>query len=94
MLVQIILKSVSPYVPVIHSAYGLGKTCIRVYSATSPSQALIQGAKGLVIDCTPPVIKYPLLCLGAVVCSGCTVFTGDPSFLIGALECCSAIVDS
>ena len=47
-------------------AYGFAQTCFRVYNAASPTKALIAGVKGIIIDCTPPVIKYPLLCAGAL----------------------------
>jgi hypothetical protein len=93
MLVNAVLKKVAPFVPVLGSAYGFTKTCVKVYNATSPTKALIAGVKGVVVDCTPPIIKYPLLCAGAVLCGGCAVFTGDPNFIVGALECCSGIVD-
>ena len=67
MVVNTALKTVSPFVPVAGSAYGLVRTCVKVYNATSPTKALIAGVKGIVIDCTPPVIKYPLLCAGALL---------------------------
>ena len=94
MIVNTALKSVAPFVPVVGSAYGFTKTCVRVYNATSPTKALIAGVKGVVIDCTPPVIKYPLLCAGVVACGGAACFTGDPNFVVGAFECCGAIVES
>lgn len=70
MLVNSALKTVAPFVPVVGSAYGFGKTCIRVYKSSSPSAAIIAGVKGILINCTPPVIKYPLLCAGALACGG------------------------
>ena len=93
MIVSTALKSVAPYVPVAGSAYGSARTCVRVYNATSPSKAIVAGVKGIVIDCSPPVVKYPLLCAGAVACGGAACFTGDPNFAVGAFECCSAIVE-
>lgn len=93
MIGNLALKTVVPFVPVAGSAYGLARTCIRIYNATSPTKALVAGFKGIVIDCTPPVIKYPLLCAGALVCSGAACVTGDPNFAVGAFECCSAIVE-
>lgn len=93
MVVNTALKIVAPYVPVAGSAYGFVKTCVKVYNATSPIKAFVAGVKGIVIDCTPPVIKYPLLCAGAITCGGIACFTGDPNFAIGAFECCSGIVE-
>ena len=91
-VVQAALTRVAPYVPVVGSAYGFGKTCFEVYSATTPSRAIVAGVKGVVINCTPPVIKYPLLCATMVACGGAACFTGDPNFAVGAIECASAIV--
>ena len=87
MIINTALKTVAPFVPVIGSSYGFARTCVRVYNATSPTKALVAGVKGIIIDCTPPVIKYPLLCAGAAC------VTGDPNFAIGAFECCSGIVE-
>lgn len=87
-----LIKAVSPFVPVASSAYGFGKTCIEVYKASSPTKAVIAGVKGIIVECTPPIIKYPLLCAGAIACGGAACFTGDPNFAVGAFECCNAIV--
>jgi len=94
MFIKSALKAVSPFVPVAGSAYGFTRTCIKVYKASSPSAALVAGVKGIVIDCTPPVIKYPLLCAGALACGGAACVTGDPNFAVGAFECCEAIINS
>lgn len=93
MIINTALKTVAPFVPVAGSEYGFGRTCVKVYNATSPTKALVAGIKGIVLDCTPPVIKYPLLCAGALACGGAACITGDPNFAVGALECCSAIVE-
>ena len=93
MIVNTALKTVAPFVPVAGSAYGFTRTCIRVYNATSPTKALVAGVKGIVIDCTPPVIKYPLLCAGAVASGGAAFVTDHPNFAVGAFECCTAIVE-
>ena len=92
MILNTALKTVAPYVPVAGSAYGFAKTCFNVYNATSPSKALIAGVKGIVIDCTPPIIKYLLLCAGLVACGGAACVTGDLNFVVGAFECGGAIV--
>jgi hypothetical protein len=52
MIVKAALKTVAPFVPLAGSAYGFGKTCIRVYNATSPSAAVVAGMKGIIIDCS------------------------------------------
>lgn len=68
MIVNRALKAVALFVPIVGSAYGFTRTCVKVYNLTSPTKALIVGAKGIIIDCTPPVIKYPLLCARAIAC--------------------------
>ncbi len=56
MIVNTALKAVAPFVPVAGSAYGFVRTCVKVYNATTPSRAIVAGVKGIIIDCTPPVI--------------------------------------
>ena len=56
------LGKAAPYVPVIGQVYGITTTCMRVYNATSPTKDMVEGCKGIIIDCSPPVIKYPALC--------------------------------
>jgi hypothetical protein len=69
MLVSSALGKVAPFVPVVGSAYGFGKTCIEVYSASSPSGAIVAGVKGVIVTVrlhlfnTPP---YVLRCWLAV----------------------------
>lgn len=92
MVISTVIKTIAPFVPVAGSAYGFAKTCVKVYNATTPTKAVIEGFKGIILDCTPPVIKYPLLCAGAIACGGAACFTGDPNFAIGAFECCNSII--
>ena len=90
MLVSSALGKVAPFVPVVGSAYGFGKTCIEVYSASSPSGAIVAGVKGVVVNCAPPFIKYPAM----LACGGAACVTGDPNFAFGAIECATEIVKS
>ena len=75
MLIPHGIKRIAPYISIIGSSYGFCKTCYRVYNSTSPSKAIIEGVKGVVIDCIPPVIKYSLLCAAAIGCAGCVIVT-------------------
>jgi len=86
------LQNVGPYVLVLGSTYVIIKTCIKVYNATSPANAILVGVKGVLIDCTPPVIKYPALCAAIAGCTAGAGITGDPNFIVGALECTSTII--
>lgn len=94
MLIRLAFKIASLYVPVVSSVYGFARTCVKVYNATSPTKALATGVKEILIDCIPPLIKYFMLCLGAIACGGAACFTGDPNYVVGAFECFNDIVTS
>lgn len=63
-------------IPILGSCYGLVKTAINVYSASSPVEAVQTGVIGVFVNCTPPVIKYPVLCTHLVVSAIATVASG------------------
>ena len=63
--------------PVIGSCYGFANTAVKAYNCSTPSGAIVTAAKGVVIDCTPPVIKYPDLCSALAGCSIASVTTGS-----------------
>lgn len=86
------LNTVGPYVPMLGSAFGIVKTCIKVYNATSPANAIVVGVKGVLIDCTAPIIKYPALCAGIATCAAGACVTGDPNYIVGALEWTNAVI--
>ena len=92
MIINLTLKKVSPFIPVASSAYGFTKTCFKVYNSATSTKALVSGFKGIIIDCTPVIIKYLLLCTGAIACVIATYITGDFNFAVGTFECCSALV--
>ena len=69
-------------VPYVGSAYGFAKTCNKVYNTTSPVDAVLTGVKSIVLDCTPPVIKYLVLCSALAACSVACITTGGNPFLI------------
>ena len=94
MLVSSALGKVAPFVPVVGSAYCFGKTCIKVYSAASPFRAIVAKVKGVVVNCMPPIIKYPALCAAMLACGGAACVTGGPNFAFNAIECATEIVKS
>jgi len=64
-----VVGAVISSLPVIGQTYGLTKTAVKVVAnATSPTEAVVIGIQGVLIDCTPPVVKYPLKC-AALACS-------------------------
>lgn len=71
-------------VPYVSSAYNFAKTCNKVYNSTTPVGALTEGAKGILIDCTPPVIKYPVLCSALAACCVASVCTGGNPLAVSA----------
>jgi hypothetical protein len=67
-----LLVTVLKNVPVIGQTYGFVKVAKIVYNSTDVLSATTQAVKGIIIDCTPPVIKYPVKCsilaLSLIVC--------------------------
>lgn len=56
MVADIIVRNI----PVVLNAYGFVKTAKRVYNSTSLVGAVTAAVKGIVVDCSPPQVKYPL----------------------------------
>lgn len=81
--------------PVIGSCYGFATTAIKVYNSTTPSRAVKAAVKGLVLDCTPPAIKYPVLCAALAGCCVASVATGGNPLVVSAtVTIGEAIVES
>lgn len=57
-----IVSKVGDYTPVVGTTFSFIKTAKKVYKCTSPMEAVSVGVKSVVIDCTLPIIKYPVLC--------------------------------
>jgi hypothetical protein len=70
--------------PVIGSCYGFAITAVKVYNSSTPSGAIKTAVKGVVLDCTPPVIKYPALCAALVGCCIASVTTGGNPLAVSA----------
>jgi hypothetical protein len=62
-----ILRTIAGSTPVVGQVMSLTKTATRVYSASNPTTAVIYAIEGVLIDCSPPVVKYPLKCLALCV---------------------------
>ena len=62
--------------PVVGSLYGFYRTASKVYDSTSPGGAVKEAVKGLVLDCTPPTIQYPVLCASLLTTGAACVVTG------------------
>ena len=94
MIINSVLKKAVPHVPVVESAYGFVKIGVRVTSASTPTGAIVQGCKSIVINCTSVFIKYQSLSVAAFSCTIAGCVTGDPNFFVGALECGKSIINS
>ena len=70
--------------PVIGSIYGFYRTASKLYDATTPAGAIKKAVKGVVIDCTPGSIKYPVLRASLLTTGAACVVTGG-NFL--AISC-------
>lgn len=80
--------------PVIGSSYGFATTAVKVYNSSTPSGAIKTALKGVLLDCTPPVIKYPALCAALLGCCIASVATGgNPLAVSATLTIGEAIVE-
>jgi hypothetical protein len=60
-------------------AYGFYRMATKVYDAASPAGAIKAAVKSVVIYCTPPIIKYPILCASLLTTgAACIVNGGSP----------------
>lgn len=57
-----VLTSLVESTPVVGQTMGFVKTASKVYKATTPTAAATAAVEGIIIDCSPPVIKYPIKC--------------------------------
>ena len=48
--------------PLVGGTFGLVRTSIKVYDSHTPQGAVCEALKGILVDCAPPNVKYPLLC--------------------------------
>jgi hypothetical protein len=88
------IESIMKQTPVVGTAYGLVKTSLRVYNASTLVNALCEAAKGVLIDCSPPVIKYPLLWAYLLVSGTVTVASGgNPLAVSGTLNAIRLIIE-
>lgn len=56
------LPAITKHILISGQLYGLTTAAMKVYNSTSPVEALKLAAKSIVIDCSPPIIKYPVKC--------------------------------
>ena len=57
-----ILKETISAVPVVGQASGFVEVSKVVFNSTSASEAAINGIRAVIIECSPPQIKYPVKC--------------------------------
>ena len=90
-----VLRAVISNIPIVGSVYGLVTTSMSVYTATSPVEAVEKGLVGVFVNCTPPEIKYPILC-GYLFGSGIvTVSTGgNPIAISSTINAIRLIVEA
>ena len=73
------LEKIVKGVPVVGQAYGFVNVAMKVYDTTSPLQALKTGVLGVLTDCAPPQVKYPVKCGLLLAQVGLAVSTGGSS---------------
>lgn len=81
--------------PIVGFVYGFYRTANRVYDSSSPGGAIKETVKGLVIDCTPPAIKYSVLCASLLTTGvACIATGGNPLAISCFVNTGRLIVDS
>ena len=79
--------------PIVGSAFGLVKTSLHVYNATTPVRSVREAFRGVIIDCSPPIVKYPLLCAYLLASGTVTIASGgNPLAISGTLNAIRLIV--
>ena len=88
------LNSVINHVPIVGSLYGLANTASKVYNSTTVVGAMESAAHGIIVNCTPPVIKTPLLCT-YLLASGCIAVStgGNPLAITSVINTGRMIVE-
>ena len=90
-----VIKAIISNFPIVGSAYGLVMTSMDVYTSTSPIEAVEKGLVGVFVNCTPPVIKYPVLCGYLFGSAVVTVSTGgNPVAITGTINAMRLIIQA
>jgi len=89
MIVSSLLKNT----PVIGSALSFGLACQKASTCITPAGKIGYCLKRIVIDCTPPVIKYPALCIAAGATGIATIVYPNPYTAAACAYCCEGIVE-
>jgi hypothetical protein len=63
-------------IPIIGEAAKFARLAKNVHNCTDPIEASLKASKGILIDCLPPNIKYPLKCLALAAQVGIAVGGG------------------
>lgn len=92
MLLQSIRNKAAFNLPVIVSDYGFAKTCYRVYNSTYRTPPLVAVGKGILINCSMPIMKYPALCYSLVGWTIVFCITADPKWESGVIACGRSII--
>ena len=88
-----IVGSIIRHAPVVGSFASFVTTAKKVYNASTPSGACWCAVKGIVIDCTPLVIKCSVLCAALVGTTVGTLATGNPLLASAACQCGEAVLE-
>jgi hypothetical protein len=90
-----VIGTVISNIPIVGSLYGLVKTSMNVYTSTSPIEAVQNGLVGVFLNCTPPAIKYPILCSYLLGSAVVTVSTGgNPVAISSTVNAVRLIVEA
>lgn len=79
-------------IPVLSAFSTLAETSAKVYNCTSPGKAIAIAVTDVAINCTPPGVKYPLLCATLAGCCAATYVSGGNPLAVTATTCMTELI--
>lgn len=75
-LIEPVIEPVKQNAPIVGSLFGFYSTAQKVSNCTSVGGVLKEATKGIFISCTPPVVRYPVLCAALLTTGTACIATG------------------
>ena len=81
-------------IPVLSAFSNLAETSAKVYNCTSPGKAIAIAiaVTDVAINCTPPGVKYPLLCAALAECCAATYVSGGNPLAVTETTCMTELI--
>jgi hypothetical protein len=88
MVLDLLLKNTPCYI------YSFTKTSVKVTNCTTLTGAVITAAKSILINCTLPHVRYPVLCAGFALSAVGNSLTGNPYSIAATVNLGECILNS